>query len=84
MSKKPAEKSAAHKAAATRARNRKSSPQSVKGPSNEQENISIKKIDNGYLVSRSSYNQRGQYVERQVYTPSKPQIEVANAPKAKS
>jgi hypothetical protein len=52
----------------------------VGGPSSQQQNISIRKIDNGYVVSRSEYR-RGQYVERQTYTPSKPQIQIANAPK---
>lgn len=82
MAKKPM--SAAHKAAATRAKNRggKDQPAPVTGPANEQQNISIRKIDNGYLVSQSEYK-RGQYVERQTYTPTKPQIAIANAPKAK-
>lgn len=55
----------------------------VAGPSNEQQNISIRKIDNGYVVSQSQYK-AGQYVERQTYTPTKPQINIANAPKGGS
>jgi hypothetical protein len=78
--------SAAHKAAMTRAKNRKdTSPAkaSLAGPRNEQQNISIKKIDNGYLVTRGEYSRGGRYTERQTYTPKPPQIQIANAPKPK-
>lgn len=84
MAKKPAAKSAAQKAAATRAAKRKGAadvPRTV-GGADGRKDLSVRKIENGYLVRQSEYR-GGKYVERETFTPTAPKITIANAPKGK-
>lgn len=43
------------------------------------ENISIRKISNGFLVEKSSYGKNG-YSSVTTYTPTKPEIEIDKPP----
>lgn len=48
--------------------------EALSSPSRDQSvSISVRKIDNGYLTSRSEYR-NGNYVSRETFTPSKPKI----------
>lgn len=44
----------------------------------ENESVSIRKIDNGYIVNRSSYG-RGDYKSFETYCPTRPEITAAPA-----
>lgn len=46
----------------------------IAAPSNQRQNFSIRKIDNGYVTSRSGYGKGGQYFERETFTRVKPKI----------
>lgn len=77
-------KSSGAKAAASRKKNAASTgakPTAVCGPNSKDKHLSVRKINNGYVV-RESYTRNGQYVERETYTPKEPKITIANAPKA--
>lgn len=55
------------------------SPKALSGPSRSEESISIRKIDNGYIVSRSNYSEKKGYSTSETFLPKKP---VINVPKA--
>lgn len=63
---RPAKKSAA----------KKSSPRGLAMPSGSNDRVSIRKISNGYLVSRSSDGPNG-YKETEMFYPEKPRIDVS-------
>lgn len=44
----------------------------------ESRNISIRKIENGYIVSESGYDQRRGYTSRDTYVPGKPVISISH------
>ena len=47
----------------------------------ESRNISIRKITNGYTVTESGTNTRGQYFDRTTYSPTKPTLGIMPAKK---
>lgn len=49
----------------------------------ESKSVSCRKIDNGYIVSESSY-QNGQYKSSERYSAEKPKLEFAPAPKPRA
>lgn len=61
---------------------RKSSPKSVAVPESQYASVSVRKIDNGYIVSESMNGPRG-YKCTERFSPTKPKITMptASAPK---
>lgn len=55
----------------------------VPAPAQESESVRIRKISNGYLISRSG-TRRGKYFEHEEYSPGKPVVtaQVVRPPKA--
>ena len=53
------------------------------GPMGDGESISVRKIENGYVVSRSCYDPKKGYQSSESFSAQKPKIEVAggSAPK---
>lgn len=52
-------------------------------PVQDRQNLCIRKISNGYVVSQSGYK-GGKYMERETFTPTKPKIKIAAALKSDS
>lgn len=48
----------------------------VSMPSNERDSISIRPIENGYIVRRSSCDKKGNYTETEMFTPKKPDLSI--------
>ena len=76
MPKKTTKKSPAKK---TAAKNKKRAVKTVDAPSkpSTSETMSIRKIANGYIVTRDSYNQKtGQFRQTETFTKKKPKLEI--------
>jgi len=43
-------------------------------PSTQNESIRIRKIDNGYIVSRDGMDKKGNYRQSEVFSPTKPDV----------
>lgn len=63
---------------ATKDKANKISEANPASPSNQRQNFSIRKIDNGYITSRSGYGKGGQYFERETFTRSQPKIVIGD------
>ena len=50
----------------------------------ESKTISCRQIDNGYIVSESSYDAKGNYKSSERFTPDKPKMELGGAAKPKA
>lgn len=53
----------------------------VPAPPNEQESVTIRKIANGYVISRSG-TRRGKYFTHEEYSAGRPVVSAAAVPKA--
>lgn len=58
------------------------SPASV--PMNESAEVSVRQIDNGFIVRKSTYGGKGGYQSTEVYSKEKPKIELEVGPEEKS
>lgn len=61
-----------------------SQPKAIAMPSSQNESISVRKIDNGFIVRHSSSGKDGSYKEREMFTPKKPNLDVAKMAKGKA
>jgi hypothetical protein len=48
-----------------------------------QREVSVRKIDNGYIIRESTYGGRGPYKSVERFSPTAPKIDVPKMPKAK-
>lgn len=53
-------------------------------PISPQESLSIRKIENGYLVCRSGTNAKGDWKSTETFSPTKPVVTVAGASPSKA
>jgi hypothetical protein len=54
------------------------------GPTDERTTVNIRKIENGFIVSKSGVGPKGEYFSKETYTPAKPEIVVQSpGPKPK-
>ena len=56
----------------------------VSMPESDRENISIRKIDNGFIVSRDGVDKKGNWKESETFSPTKPVVQIATEPKPKA
>ena len=50
-------------------------------PSTQSETVHIRKIDNGYIVSRDGMDKKGNYKQSEVFSPTKPDVIIGTEPK---
>ena len=56
-------------------------PKSILVPASQNESIRIRKIDNGYIVSRDGMDKKGNYKQSEVFSPTKPDVIIGTEPK---
>jgi hypothetical protein len=52
-------------------------------PESDRESIRIRKIDNGFIVSRDGMDKKGNWKQSETFSPTKPVVQIATEPKAK-
>jgi len=53
-------------------------------PSDERESIRIRKIDNGFIVSRDGVDKKGNWKQSETFSPTKPVVQIASEPKPRA
>lgn len=51
----------------------------IPAPARERMSISVRRIANGYVVNQSGVDRKGNYVEHERFTPSRPKIDIKPA-----